>query len=314
VHLVACKYRLQDLGDGSHSEGANTRTSCFGNGNNIADLIIGSGDGDGNGNNVARTICIHCCIRSGTRTTGKIHGKTSLRSRKGQTGTVGVGGCDTSNQLTASVLVQLNNIGTITHDLRLPANDRASLDGFGVPGKGAVTIHGLNGADRAHASKLDPKAIGHGVLLGDTHHLVTSILEVGHASKGNAPGLGGSHRLDEALCLVIIGDDVFGVGVSFQRSVGQAKKAERIVGAVHCHCNGSSADRKYARSVGNLLSRSNNSSGVNEVAGTSANTTGDTSKGYINGRRSQGNDVNIIPEGSREVCHSRFRERGLSER
>lgn len=308
VKPTTCKYRLQELRNGCDSEGANARTSSFGDSNDVAHLIVRTGNGNGNGNNIARTVGVHGSVGRRARTTGKIHGKTSLRSRKGQTSAVGIGGCDTPNQLITNVLVNLKNIRTIAHQGNFPAHDRASFHGFGVTGSGSVTVNGLSSTSRANASKLNPQAVCHGVLLNNAKDLVASVSEVCDTSQAHAPRLGGGDGDHEALLVIIVGQNVFRVGVGLQGSVGQADELDRVHGAVSGLSNGSCAQAEDAGRVGDFLVGGNLGSGIDEVTSTSANATSDASETGIDRSRKEGDQVAVVPEGSRIIGHSLCKE------
>jgi hypothetical protein len=195
--------------------------------------------------------------------------------------------------------VKVNLIGAISLKGGFPRNDRASLDRFSVTRQRAVTVDGLIRTRGAHASELHPQAVSHSVLLSQTQNLVTGILEVSHARKGDAPGLGCGDRQVETLGFVVIGDDFFRVGIGFQCSVGQTVEAGNLVQAVHVE--GGAGNRKDAVSVRDRGTRAEHVSvggaKVDEGSTGSAGAGGDTSEGGIHIGRSQRHHVNIIAKG-----------------
>lgn len=192
--------------------------------------------------------------------------------------------------LRSGVGVDVDAVRAVALQRGLPGDNRAGFDGFGVAVDGAVAVHGLVGAGRADTQELDTQGVGHRVLFSQTQNLIGGILEVGHASQGHAPGLGGGQADVEALRLVVVGDDVLSVGVRLQGRVRQAVQAERVVGAVHCQ--GCSFNREDATRVGDGRGRRHNirvaGAGIDEVG-----VVAHTSEGQVHVGRRQGHNERV---------------------
>lgn len=132
--------------------------------------------------------------------------------------------------------------------------------------------------------------------------MVASILEVGDASKGDAPGLGGRQADVETLGLVVVGDDVLGVGVGLQGCVGQAIQAKDLVGAVHV--KGGSVHGEHASGVGDVGVGGDDVSGGRQVQEVSR--IGDAGERNVDFTRRQRHDVEVVAEAGGEVGHNRI--------
>ena len=169
-----------------------------------------------------------------------------------------------------------------------------------VAGQGAVAKDRLGDAGRTNAQKLNTQTVGHGVLLDKAKHLVAGVAEVSHASQRDAEALGGSHGLVEALGLVVVGVDVLRGGVRLQGSSGQTSQADAFASAIQRVSRGVNGQgRGVTANIGHGHSASNRARGANERSGVG---TGNGANVHV--RRKEGNDVEVVPECSREICHS----------
>ena len=202
----------------------------------------------------------------------------------------------------SGVHIQINAIRPVANQGSFPRHNGASLDGLGIAGQGTVAIHGLVGACRAHAHKLDAQGIGNSVLLGQSQDLIGSILEVSNASKRNTPSLGSRDRDIETFGFIIIGQDFLGVSIGLQRSVGQTVKTSNVVSAVHVE--GSASNGKNTGSIADTRIGGNDigiiGAKVNE-ASASSNACSHTGEFGVDIRGRQRHDVNVVAESCRIV-------------
>ena len=130
--------------------------------------------------------------------------------------------------------------------------------------------------------------------------MIASILEVGDARQRQAPGFRGGQADIEALGLVVVGNDVLGVGVGLKSGVGQAIQAECLVSAVHVERR--TVHREDAVGVGNRSARGYNvtRSGGQEVGGA-----GHAGKSDVDFVCCQGHDIKIKAERCTKIGHSK---------
>lgn len=178
----------------------------------------------------------------------------------------------------------------------LPGDDRTGLNRLGVPGEGAVAIQGLIGPCGAHTGELHTQRVGHSVLLSQAQDLVASVLEVSHATQGDAPRLGSRQAQVEALGLRVIGDNVLGVRVGLQGGVGQAIKADNVIQAVHSE--GAAGNGEDATGIGHRCAGAHQigirGAKVNESRRGGAGTSRNASEGGVDFGGSQGDNVNVV--------------------
>lgn len=196
----------------------------------------------------------------------------------------------------SNVGVDVDLVRAIALHSRLPGHDRTSLDRLGIALQRPVAIKSFVGTSRTDSQNLDTQSVSHGVLLRQTQNVVASILEVGHSTKRDAPGLGGRQGHVETLGLVIIRDDVLGIRVSLKGRVGQAIQTERSVGAIHVH--GGAPNRENPVGIRDHRRRRTNRRSANETG-----CVGDASERRVNFTSRQRHNVEVVAETGREVCH-----------
>lgn len=196
----------------------------------------------------------------------------------------------------SSVGIDVDLVRAIALHSRLPGRDRTSLDRLSVALQRPVAVKSLVGASRADPQDLHTQSVSHGVLLSQTQDVVASVLEVGHSTKRNAPGLRGRQGDIEPLGFVVIRDDVFSIRVSLKGRVVQAIQAERSVGAIHIH--GGTTNREDPVGIRDHRRRRTDSRGANE-----AGCVGDASERRVNFTGCQRHNVEVVAETGREVCH-----------
>ena len=197
-----------------------------------------------------------------------------------------------------NVAVDVHAVRAIALDSCFPGNDRACFNRFGVAVDGAVAIQGFVGTGRANTQDLHTQGVSHRVLLGQTQGMITSILEVGDASQRQAPGLRGGQADVETFGLVVVRNDVFGVGVSLKGCVGQAIQTECLVGAVHVERG--TVHRKDAVGIRDSSARGHDiiGAGRQEVGGA-----GYAGKSDVDLVCCQGHDIKIKAKSRRKVRH-----------